>query len=114
MDQIFNKHAIKPATLGRLLNIRRKHIFLIVVPYAENQAHGQHVSHQRASPVTDERKRDTRDWQQAHRHANILKNVEGQHTDNPDTNICIEVISRFHPCFRNMVNQKEKQRNDNT
>ena len=39
---------------GVYLYIRRKHVLFIMIPYAEYQAHGHHIPHERASPVTDE------------------------------------------------------------
>ncbi len=103
--------------LGRplsFLSSGREHVFLIMVPYRENQAYSEHISHERTSAVADERERNTRDWQQANGHPDILKYVEGDHADDTDTDVSIEIVFRFHADFCDLINQQEKQAYDDT
>lgn len=83
-----------------------------MVPYWKDEAHCEHIPHQRASSVADKWQRDSRDWQKADGHSDILEYVEGDHTDDAYTNIGVKIILRFHANFGDLVNQQEKQAND--
>ena len=79
-----------------------------MVSYWENQAYSKHISHKRASAVADERQRNTRDWQQADGHADILEYVEGDHADDADTDICVEIVFCFHADFGDLIDQQKE------
>ena len=53
-------------------------------PYGHYKAQGHHIGYDRRTSVTQERKRDTGNRHQSHRHRNILKNLKYEHTDKSD------------------------------
>ena len=68
----------------------------------------------RTSSITDKWKWNSRNRQKTDCHTNIFKYVEGNHTDDPNTNACVEIIFRFHSYFCNLVYQKKEETNQKT
>lgn len=67
----------------------------MVISDAIDQSHCEHVAHQGTAAIADKRERNTSDWKYLDRHADVLKDMKCNHTDNTNANICIEGDIRF-------------------
>ncbi len=85
-----------------------------MVPYRKNQPDRKHIPHKRATTITDKRQRNTGNWKDPDGHPNILKNVEGNHTNHTHTNKRIKIILRLHTDSRNMINEQKEQADNDT
>lgn len=64
----------------------------MMVTNAVYKTHGKHISHKRAAAIADKRQRYPCNWQDLNRHADILKDMKGNHANNARTNVGIKRV----------------------
>ena len=67
--------------LAELANLRES-----VGVHIGNQSNTRYTRDQRRTPVAHKRKRNSRDWHNAHSHTNVFKNHKNEHRQNARTN----------------------------